>query len=144
MLDTLNEWSQRLEPADTSQKSSATQMSQILPEKAKYVKHLHSDISYHTLALASFTCGAYARALQYLDLHLRGPDITTAWPPAQRTSPGLKTKTQSRYTAVFGAPEVEFLQKILSKLEEADALRGLVALRPECEPPKPGAWCKAV
>ena len=130
-----------MQDSQSQQQQDASQAPQ--PQTVQHLDQLLVAISYRTLATASFACGAYARALQYLELHLRGANLAAYWPPAPGNvnGPELKMQTRSRYTGKFSAQDVDFLQSILNKLEESDALIGLATLRPERELPKPGADC---
>ncbi|KAK4847635.1 hypothetical protein QYF36_004185 [Acer negundo] len=103
--------------ASKSKNSSPTALSdqnQLLIQ-CKYVSELLTVIPKVTLARASFSCQAYARALMYFESHVRGK--SGSFNPAAEKS------------GIFEDEDVSFLMEIYSCLDEPDGLSGLAFLR---------------
>eukprot|EP00775_Hariotina_reticulata_P013107 gene13107-13235_t len=89
-----------------------------LPSFVANVSSLVTGVPLQTMAQAALRCGAYARALQYYERHVR-----------QVHGGGLNPAAYHGGCSSYTYDEVSFLLEVYGQLEEPDGLAGLVQLR---------------
>jgi len=85
------------------------------------VRQLLDSVAWDLRARAAHQAGAHARALLYLEMHLR----------THPSADGGGLNPAARLTPSFPVVDVAFLERIYAQLEDPDGLLGAVALRPD-------------
>ncbi|XP_042464961.1 serine/threonine-protein kinase ATR-like isoform X2 [Zingiber officinale] len=135
LLDNLGQWVDDLKQETAlSQTSNSSAPRKVLGLKVESeamvnVSGLLASIPKVTLAKASFTCQAHARALMYFESHVR--EKSGSFNPAavriRFNKSEESSSTDSDY--LFGDEDISFLMEIYSGLDEPDGLSGLANLR---------------